>query len=79
MTEEPSGWEIGVTILGNSFNFRWVGRDNISDIEVCTTRIVRGGRGFPWDERVAIHPMQDGNLEISRLRANEAQGEEHPC
>ena len=78
MTEEPSGWEISISILGNSVRFRWIARDNISDIEVCTTRIVRGGRGFPWDERVAIHPMPDGNLEIKSLHTDEVEGE-NPC
>ena len=37
------------------------------DIQVCTTRIVRKGRGFPWDRRVAIHPMEDGRLEMTEL------------
>lgn len=72
MTDGPSGWEIGISILGSEVRVRWFARDNISDIEVCTTRIVRGGRGFPWDERIAIHPLPDGNLEIRRLRADEA-------
>ena len=79
MTDGPSGWEISISVLGSRFRFRWIARDNISDIEVCTTRIVRGGRGFPWDARVAVHPMPDGNLEIRQLRVDETQGEEDPC
>ena len=78
MTDEASGWEFDLSLLGNRFRFRRITGDNMGDIEVCTTRIVRGGRGFPWDERVAVHPMQDGRLEISRLRTDEIEGE-NPC
>ena len=74
MTDDTSGWEIDLSFLGSRFRFRRITRDNIADIEVCTTRILRGGRGFPWDERVAIHPLPDGKLEVRRLRSDEAQG-----
>ena len=78
MTDDASGWEMNISIFGSGVRFRWITRD-ISDIEVCTTRIVRSGRGFPWDERVAVHPMPDGSIEVIGLRADETQGEEHPC
>ena len=78
MTDDPSGWEFDLSLLGNRFRFRRIARAT-SDIEVCTTRIVRSGRGFPWDERVAVHPMPDGSVEVMGLRADETQGEEHPC
>ena len=78
MTDDPSGWEFDLSLLGNRFRFRRITRAT-SDIEVCTTRIVRSGRGFPWDERVAVHPMPDGSVEVMGLRADETQGEEHPC
>ena len=74
MTDDPSGWEFELSFLGSRFRFRRITRGDIADIEVCTTRIVRGGRGFPWDERVAIHPLPDGKLEIRQLGADETQG-----
>ena len=73
MTDDASGWEINLSLLGSGIRFRRITRDNIADIEVCTTRIVRGGRGFPWNERIAIHPMPDGRLEIRSLRAGETE------
>ena len=79
MTDDATGWDFEIPLFGSRFRIRRITNDNTADVEVCTTRIVRGGRGFPWDERVAIHPMQDGNLEIRRLRAGETEGEEHPC
>ena len=79
MTDDPSGWEFDLSLLGNRFRFRRIRRDNTADIEVCTTRIVRGGRGFPWDERLAVHPRPDGSIEVIGLRADEARGEEHTC
>ncbi len=71
--DSASGWEIDLSLLGNGLRFRRITRDNIADIEVCTTRMVRGGRGFPWDERIAIHPLPDGKIEIKRLCADETQ------
>ena len=73
MTDDASGWEINLSLLGSGIRFRRITRDNIADIEVCTTRIVRGGHGFPWNERIAIHPMPDGRLEIRSLRAGETE------
>ena len=37
------------------------------DIPVCRTRIVRVGRGLPWNKRVAIHPMEDGSIEMKAV------------
>ena len=37
------------------------------DIPVCRTRIIRGGRGWPWNHRLRIHPRPDGKLEITRI------------
>lgn len=73
MTDDSSGWEINLSLLGCGIRFRRITRDNIADIEVCTTRIVRDGRGFPWNERIAVHPMPDGRLEIKSLRTDETQ------
>ncbi len=73
MSDDASGWEINLSILGTGIRLRRITRDNIADIEVCTTRIVRGGRGFPWDERIAIHPLPDGKVEIRSLRTDETQ------
>ena len=38
-----------------------------NDISVCQTRIIRGGRGWPWNHRIGVHPRQDGKLEITKL------------
>lgn len=37
------------------------------DIPVCQTRIVREGRGFPWNRQIAVHPLPDGTLEMKAL------------
>ena len=37
------------------------------DIPVRRTRIIRGGRGWPWNHRLGIHPRQDGKLEITHI------------
>ena len=37
MTDDGSGWEIDLSFLGSGFRFRRITRDNIADIEVCTT------------------------------------------
>ena len=78
MTDGPTGWEFDLSLLGNRFRLKRT-TSKASDIEVCTTRIVRGGRGFPWDEWVAVHPMPDGSVEVTELRAGDSEGEEHPC
>jgi hypothetical protein len=41
-----------------------------ADLPVCKTRIVREAHGFPWNEQVGVHPLKDGKLEITRIRAN---------
>lgn len=38
------------------------------DIPPCTTRIVRSGKGMPWDDRIAIHPLPDGRVEVIDLK-----------
>ena len=75
MTDDATGWEFDLSFFVGRIRFRRITRDNTADIEVCTTRIVRGGRGLPWDERIAIHPLLDGTLEIKRLRTDETEGE----
>ena len=87
MTDDTSSWwEFDLSLLGGRFRIKRITRGNAPDIEVCTTRIVRGGRGLPWDERIAIHPMPDGSLEINALRSDETEDMsearyegEHPC
>lgn len=37
------------------------------DIPVCQTRVLRGGRGWPWDHRIGIHPRPDGKLEVTKI------------
>lgn len=78
MTDDATGWEFDLSFFGGRFRFRRTTHANTADIEVCTTRIVRSGRGLPWDERIAIHPLPDGKLEIRLLRADGTEGE-HTC
>jgi hypothetical protein len=42
------------------------------DQQVCTTRIVREAKGFPWNDQVGVHPLPDGKLEITRIKANDS-------
>ena len=37
------------------------------NMPVCETGIVRGGRGMPWDKRIAIHPLGDGTAALTPL------------
>lgn len=37
------------------------------DLEICKTRVMREGRGFPWDKQIAVHRETDGYLEIKAL------------
>lgn len=37
--------------------------------EVCKTTIVREGRGWPWNEQVGVHPLADGRIAITPIRA----------
>ena len=37
------------------------------DLPVCKTRIIRGGRGFLINRRLAIHPLPDGTLHITPI------------
>ena len=38
-----------------------------NDIPICQTRVIRQGRGWPWNYRLALHPRPDGGLEITRI------------
>ena len=40
------------------------------DIPVCQTRIVREGRGFPWNKQIAIHPMANGIVEMKAIKGD---------
>ena len=40
---------------------------NTRDIPVCRTRIVRSGKGYPWNGRIALHPQADGIPHIKRI------------
>jgi len=37
------------------------------DIPVCHTRVMREGRGWPWNHLIGVHPLDDGHVEISPL------------
>ena len=38
-----------------------------NDIPVCQTWIMRGGRGWPWNHQIGVHPREDGKLEITKI------------
>lgn len=37
------------------------------DLPVCQTRVIRGGHGFIVNRQLAIHPLQDGTLNITPI------------
>jgi hypothetical protein len=39
------------------------------DLAVCHTRIVREKRGYFWNNRVGVHPLKDGKLQITPIRS----------
>jgi hypothetical protein len=38
-----------------------------NDIPTCTTRVMRQGRGWPWDKQIGVHPLKDGRIEVKLL------------
>ena len=39
-----------------------------ADLPVCHTRIIREGRGFPWNKQVGVHPLKNGHLSITLIK-----------
>lgn len=39
------------------------------NIPVCETRVMREKKGMPWNERIAIHPLGDGDIEMTPVKA----------
>ena len=37
------------------------------NIPVCETRVIRAGKGYPWEGRIAIHPLGDGKHELTPI------------
>ena len=62
----------GVGLLSARFLFRF----QYDEIPVCHTRIMRQGRGLPWDYQVGVHPLPDGKLEITPIRIPPPPAEE---
>lgn len=54
----------------------WRVRIRYDEIPVCHTRIMRQGRGFPWDYQVGVHPLPNGKLEITPIRIPPPPAEE---
>jgi hypothetical protein len=48
---------------------RLVGRYKLGSIPVCETHLMREGLGLPWNKLLALHPLQDGRLEITVVQA----------
>ena len=67
----PPFWEELLSAMSGGAAVKWLMRHGQGDIAVCTTRIVRDGRGLPWNERIAIHPLADGRIHMKRVRADE--------
>ena len=40
---------------------------NTRDLPVCNTRILREGRGLPWNRRVAVHPTGEGVINVKAI------------
>ena len=75
MIDDPSSWERLLFAISGGVAARWFMRYKQGDIPVCTTRIVRSGRGLPWDEQIAIHPLEDGTHNMVPVRADETERE----
>ena len=55
------GWGFGVTFAFTS-----------KGIPVCTTLVMRGKKGLPWNDLVAVHPLPDGRVEVKAVSADSA-------
>lgn len=77
MMEDPAGWseipEYARNLLpplaagATGYAARRFMRHKPEDLSPCTTRVIRGNRGMPWDKQIAIHPRPDGSLEVTPL------------
>ena len=45
-------------------------------IPVCETHVVREGRGLPWNEQIAVHPLPDGRITITPIRAKPPESDQ---
>ena len=72
---DPPFWESLLSAISGGAAVKWFMRHKQGDIAVCTTRIVRTGRGLPWNERIAIHPLEDGTIHMIPVRADETERE----
>lgn len=73
MIDDPSYLERLFFAIGGGAVVRWFMRHEQGDIAVCTTRIVRSGRGLPWNEQIAIHPLENGKINMVPVRADETE------
>lgn len=70
MSPDPT-W-LGAIATGGAIA-KWLLRHRQGDIPVCNTRIVREGTGLPWNQQIAIHPMEDGSIEMKAVRADKSE------
>ena len=71
----PPSWESLLSAISGGAAVKWLMRRRQGYIAVCATRIVRTGRGLPWNERTAIHPLEDGTIHMIPVRADETEQE----
>ena len=38
------------------------------NIPICETRVMPGGKGMPWNDLVTVHPLPNGQVEISPVK-----------
>ena len=72
---DPPFWESLLSVMSGGAAVKWLMRHGQGDIAVCTTRIVRTGRGLPWNERIAIHPLEDGTIHMIPVRVDDTDRE----
>lgn len=60
-------WKIVLNFLKFKLEIAFSSRD----IPVCNTRIVRGRHGMPWNEKIAVHPLENGNVSLLPVKSQE--------
>ena len=40
------------------------------NIPICETRVMRGEKGMPWNNLVAVHPLPNGQVELTPVKSS---------